>query len=473
MAVGNSKSLIAICHGTPDLPSAQRVRRVLLEHGMEAFLAHEDLNPGERWQERVQDVLADAAALVLMLYSVATSRRVGEFQREIRYVVELGEKRPSGGAFVVPVLLDDCTLPPSLRHFHSISLKTEDDWAALPDWVRRSLGQRRVRKRRPAAASSGTARDDSSLGKARPPERRESAPPSLPLLHFPEAIENFLAHSTTTTERQAIPADQRNYVTRIGTRFDPMSQLAPASSALYGFDCRALGPNGESFQEILRRIPAIHPGLARILMALVCLDSIHSFRSAAQARRVAGVNGLKFSLVLDEEMLANPNLGLFFSERYGRLGDHITFELKAGLPPKYDTLLADLQKKWGLTFTVTGLNKWGDQQVPAAIASGVTMSKADFATFRRTMSRRDQDPEGAISHLSSFWVPNTNFGVVGVERDDDILFLERNWPVEKCGTLYGQGHKIACGMPWNVTVKQLSEYGFAAGAFLPATMSQS
>jgi hypothetical protein len=466
MAVEKSKFRVVIFYGEPDRAKAEKARALLRRHGIDAWLASRDLRAGEKWFDRIRNVLVGANR-VLILVSSRTVSRDGELQHEIRDVMKLEQKKAPDGRFVLPGRLDDCEMHPLLNEFHWIDLITSGDWARLPAEVREQEGSSSVQPDpdKPARSRRGSSSRKGRARSGKQPPAREA----LPLLCFPDQVEQFLTDNTSAVERRAIPDDQRNFAARLGARFDPVSQLAPAEgqSRVHGFDCRVLGPHGETFHAALQRLRAVKPALARCLMAISIVESIEAFRSRAEARRIPGVRELSFSLVLDEEMLDSEYLESFLSAYRQRLGKHLVFEVNALAARKCLVKLKRLRKAFKLQFTVTGLSKWDDESISAELGREVTMSKMQFEAFRRTMSRRDGDSEGAISHISSYRMANTVFAVVGVERDEDILFLEQNWPAAKCGTLFGQGYKIDCGMPWTVTVKQLKDYGYRPGAFLP------
>lgn len=68
------------------------------------------LAPGERWDERIREVIEDAEYMVVC-FSRASVAKPGYIQTEFRKALEKLSQLPHGQIFVIPIRLDDCAIP--------------------------------------------------------------------------------------------------------------------------------------------------------------------------------------------------------------------------------------------------------------------------------------------------------------------------------------------------------------------------
>ena len=95
--------------------------QTLLEAGVLPWIDTRDLYGGQKWRLFRDKALREADHCVLFLSSRCVSR-IGEFQREIKLAIEEVARRPEESNYLIPVKLDTCELPLSLREFHCIEL---------------------------------------------------------------------------------------------------------------------------------------------------------------------------------------------------------------------------------------------------------------------------------------------------------------------------------------------------------------
>jgi len=104
---------------------AERLRSELLSRGFAVWKDTYDLNPGERWKEKIQEALEKQDFVVVCLSRVAVSK-IGFFQVELKEALERQRYMPSAQVYLIPIKFEECELPRELREFHCEDL--------FPNW---------------------------------------------------------------------------------------------------------------------------------------------------------------------------------------------------------------------------------------------------------------------------------------------------------------------------------------------------
>ncbi len=112
---------VFICHSSGDKPAAREIYRYLTGQGVDAWLDEEKLLPGQDWQFEIPGALEDADAVLICL-SDTSIRKEGYVQKEIKLALERAKEKPDGVIFIIPVRLEDCEVPRSLRQWQWVDL---------------------------------------------------------------------------------------------------------------------------------------------------------------------------------------------------------------------------------------------------------------------------------------------------------------------------------------------------------------
>ena len=89
--------------------------------GFEVWKDDDALLAGDAWEQRIQEAIERADFVVVCLSRGAVAKR-GYVQVELRRILAEAERRPLGNAFIVPVRLDDVTVPRPLEPIHFVDL---------------------------------------------------------------------------------------------------------------------------------------------------------------------------------------------------------------------------------------------------------------------------------------------------------------------------------------------------------------
>lgn len=109
-----------------DLAQVERLYRALRRRGYEPWLDRKKLLPGQDWPRAIQRAI-ELADFFVACFSSRAVRKRGEFHSELRYALECARRLPLDDVYIVPVRLDECTVPARItREIQYVDL--------FPDW---------------------------------------------------------------------------------------------------------------------------------------------------------------------------------------------------------------------------------------------------------------------------------------------------------------------------------------------------
>jgi TIR domain len=114
-------------------------------HGFAPWLDRRKLLPGPNWPRAIEEAI-ETSDFFVACFSRLSVRKKGSFQAEIRYALDCARRVPLDETFLIPVRLDNCTVPSKIRReIQYIDL--------FPEWdrgLRRvvSVIERQLRRRR-------------------------------------------------------------------------------------------------------------------------------------------------------------------------------------------------------------------------------------------------------------------------------------------------------------------------------------
>jgi len=112
---------VFLCHSSGDKQRVRDLHHRLKADGVAPWFDEEDLVPGVRWEPQIEEAIR-ASDVVLICLSKHAVKKEGFVQKEIRNALEIAKEKPDGTIFLIPLRLDKCTVPPSLREFQWVDL---------------------------------------------------------------------------------------------------------------------------------------------------------------------------------------------------------------------------------------------------------------------------------------------------------------------------------------------------------------
>jgi hypothetical protein len=108
---------VFLCHATGDKTAVRVLYQRLKKAGFKPWLDEEDLLPGQDWQSEIPKAVRAADAVLVCLSRAAVSKE-GYVQKEIRLALDAADEKPEGTIFLIPVKLEECSVPERLSRWH-------------------------------------------------------------------------------------------------------------------------------------------------------------------------------------------------------------------------------------------------------------------------------------------------------------------------------------------------------------------
>ncbi len=114
------KLRVFICHASQDKPIARELyQKLSAESWIDPWLDDENLLPGQDWNLETEKAVEQADAVLVCLSTVSVTRE-GYVQKELRRALDLALEKPEGAIFIIPLRLNDCEAPRSLRAYQTL-----------------------------------------------------------------------------------------------------------------------------------------------------------------------------------------------------------------------------------------------------------------------------------------------------------------------------------------------------------------
>jgi hypothetical protein len=101
---------VFIAYVAEDRPAASRLYADLAAAGLSPWLDRRKLLPGQAWNRCIEHAI-ETSDFFIACFSATSSAKRGHFPYEVRYALRCAERMPLDDMFVLPVRLDDCTVP--------------------------------------------------------------------------------------------------------------------------------------------------------------------------------------------------------------------------------------------------------------------------------------------------------------------------------------------------------------------------
>jgi len=111
----NQKLRIFLCHVSQDKPVVRDLyNRLIVEDWIDPWLDEKKLLPGQDWDLVIHEAVR-SSHIVIVCISQRSVTKEGYINKELRLVLDEAVSKPEGSVFIIPIRLEDCDLPRSLR----------------------------------------------------------------------------------------------------------------------------------------------------------------------------------------------------------------------------------------------------------------------------------------------------------------------------------------------------------------------
>lgn len=112
------KLQVFLCHSSQDKLLVRELNQKLIgESWIAPWLDEEKLLAGQDWDIEIEKAVEAADAVIVCLSNNSVNKE-GYVQKELRGVINVALEKPPETIFIIPLRLDECSIPRSIKHIH-------------------------------------------------------------------------------------------------------------------------------------------------------------------------------------------------------------------------------------------------------------------------------------------------------------------------------------------------------------------
>jgi len=121
---------IFISYASADLEKVRQLYQDLKEAGFQPWLDREDLLPGQDWKYAIRQAIRESSFFLACLSNNSVEKR-GFVQTELKIGLDIFKEFPGGKIFLIPVRLEECSIPESFSTIHWVDYFKPDGFEKL------------------------------------------------------------------------------------------------------------------------------------------------------------------------------------------------------------------------------------------------------------------------------------------------------------------------------------------------------
>lgn len=127
----NQKLKVFLCHSSQDKQQVRDLyKRLKSETWIDTWLDEEKIKPGQQWEYEIEKAVDQTDVVVVCLSKTSISKE-GYVQKEIKQSLDKAEEKPSDTIFIIPLRLEECNVPPSLKKLQWTNYFEKDGYEKL------------------------------------------------------------------------------------------------------------------------------------------------------------------------------------------------------------------------------------------------------------------------------------------------------------------------------------------------------
>jgi hypothetical protein len=112
---------VFLCHSSSDKPIVRELyQRLNAKKGIDPWLDEVKLLPGVEWDAEITKAVKESDVVIVCL-SQSSINKEGYVQKEIRRALDIAEEKPDGTIFIIPLKLEECTVPDRLSKWQWVN----------------------------------------------------------------------------------------------------------------------------------------------------------------------------------------------------------------------------------------------------------------------------------------------------------------------------------------------------------------
>lgn len=121
---------VFLCHSHLDKQVVHDLYHRLREEGFDPWLDEENILPGQEWEHVITKAVKSSDVVIACLSRESLNKR-GFVHKEIKQALDVADEQPEGAIFLIPLLLEKCSIPTRLRRWHYVNLSEEKGYERL------------------------------------------------------------------------------------------------------------------------------------------------------------------------------------------------------------------------------------------------------------------------------------------------------------------------------------------------------
>jgi len=121
---------IFLCHSSGDKSQVRDIHKRLGRDGFAPWLDEEDLLPGQDWHAEIKKAVR-LSEIVLVCLSRSSITKQGFVNKEIKFALDVADEKPEGVLYIIPVRLEECTVPERLSQWQWVDLFSANGYSRL------------------------------------------------------------------------------------------------------------------------------------------------------------------------------------------------------------------------------------------------------------------------------------------------------------------------------------------------------
>lgn len=126
---------VFISYASEDKKRARDLAFQLGEDGFDPWMDEKKLLPGHDWRIEIEQAIERSHVALICLSNASVEKR-GFVQKEIKKILDVSDEFPEGEIFLIPLLLERCPVPHSLRKKNWVEIFKADGYEKLRNVLR-------------------------------------------------------------------------------------------------------------------------------------------------------------------------------------------------------------------------------------------------------------------------------------------------------------------------------------------------
>jgi len=112
--VPNTRRRVFLAYAAEDAAKVEHLYDALAIRGFEPWMDRRKLLPGQNWPRAIERAIRNSDYFVPCFSQLSGGKR-GRFHAELRYALDCALDQPLDGVFIVPVRLEECSVPRQIQ----------------------------------------------------------------------------------------------------------------------------------------------------------------------------------------------------------------------------------------------------------------------------------------------------------------------------------------------------------------------